>query len=56
MPWYSSSGRSPYALTLVVWKEYALTLSVWKANALAHLVRTVAICLDTHRLEWGAAL
>jgi hypothetical protein len=56
MPWHSSSGQSPYALTLIVWKEYALTLGVWKANAVAHLVRTVAICLDTHRPEWGAAL
>jgi hypothetical protein len=56
MPWHSSSGQSPYALTLIVWKEYALTLGVWKANAVAHLVPTVAICLDTHRPEWGAAL
>jgi hypothetical protein len=53
-------------LTLTVGKKYALTLCVWMANtlalvvrmpnAVAHLVRTVAIYLDTDRSEGDYAL
>ena len=42
-----------YALTLYVWKVNALALVVRMPNAVAHPVRTVAICLDTHRPEGG---
>jgi hypothetical protein len=58
--------QTPHALTLAVWKEYALTLCVWKAialalivlmpHAVAHLVRTVAIFLASHRSDGGATL